>query len=153
MRFFGILFGSIFLLGVGIFPATVAAQSVSATEAAEIAGPWHGRWTAPGGWLYEANMSLQVSGSGATTGQINWTLRKSPRPEEQGKLGMTGVESIRGNYFANSGTLILEGYEKNDPNGILGLDKYRLVVGDTHRTMAGVTRHHNDWTSQFFLTR
>ena len=90
MRFSRILFRSILLFGVGMFPAAVAAQSVSPTEAAEIAGPWHGRWTAPEGWLYEANMSLQVSASGATSGQINWTLRKSPHPEEQGKLGMRG---------------------------------------------------------------
>ena len=60
---------------------------------------------------------------------------------------------VRGNYFANSGTLIFEGYAKNDPNGILGLDKYRLVLGDSRRTMGGVTRHHNSRTSQFFLAR
>jgi hypothetical protein len=153
MGFFRICLVSIFLFGVGIIPATVAAQGVTATEQAEIAGPWHGRWTAPDGWIYEAVISLRVSGSGATSGEINWTLRKSPRPAEQGKVGMTGVESVRGNYYADTGTLILEGYEKNDPNGILGLDKYRLVVLDNHRTMGGITRHHNAWNSQFFLSK
>jgi hypothetical protein len=70
-----------------------------------------------------------------------------------GKVGMTGVEWVRGNYFANSGALILEGDEKKDPNGIIGLDKYRLVVSDSRRTMGGITRHHNAWTGQFFLSR
>jgi hypothetical protein len=98
----------------------------------------------------KAVISLRVSGSGAASGEINWTLRKSPRPAEQGKVGMTGVESVRGNYYADT---ILEGYEKNDPNGILGLDKYRLVVSDNHRTMGGITRHHNAWNSQFFLSK
>jgi hypothetical protein len=144
---------SILVSGVGIIPAPVAAQTVSATEQAEMAGPWHGRWTAPEGWIYEAAISLRVNGTGATSGEINWTLRKTPRPAEQGKVGMTGVESVRGNYYANTGALILEGYEKNDPNGILGLDKYRLIVSENHRTMAGVTRHHNAWNSQFFLSR
>jgi hypothetical protein len=153
MRFFTLFFVSIFLLGVGIVPATVAAQSVPETAQAELAGPWHGRWTAPEGWIYEAVISLRVSGSGATSGEINWTLRKSPRPAEQGKVGMTGVELVRGNYYANAGTLILEGYEKKDPNGILGLDKYRLVVSDSYRTMGGITRHHNAWNSQFFLSK
>jgi hypothetical protein len=153
MRLFKALFVSIFLFGVGIIPAPVAAQTVSPAEQAEIAGPWHGRWTAPEGWIYEAVISLRVNGAGATSGEINWTLRKTPRPAEQGKVGMTGVESVRGNYYANTGTLILEGYEKNDPNGILGLDKYRLIVSENHRTMAGVTRHHNAWNSQFFLSR
>jgi hypothetical protein len=153
MRFCRILFISIFLSGLGLFPTTLSAQSISEAERAELAGPWQGRWTAPEGWIYEAVINLRVEGSGATSGEINWTLRKSPRPAEQNKVGMTGVESVRGNYFANSGTLILEGYAKNDPNGILGLDKYRLVVSDTHRTMGGITRHHNAWNSQFLLSK
>jgi hypothetical protein len=131
----------------------VAAQSVPVAEQAELAGPWHGRWTAPEGWIYEAVVNLQVGGSGATTGEINWTLRKSPRPAEQGKIGMTGIESVRGNYDANTGTLIIEGYQKSDPNGVIGLDKYRLVVSDNHRIMGGITRHHNAWTGQFLLSR
>jgi len=151
MRFFRILLASIFLSGVGI--TIVAAQSVLATEQAELAGPWQGRWTAPEGWIYEAVINLQVGGSGATSGEINWTLRKSPRPAEQGKVGMTGVELVRGNYYANVGAFILEGYEKKDPNGILGLDKYRLVVSDNRKTMGGITRHHNAWTGQFLLSR
>jgi hypothetical protein len=153
MRSVRLFLVSIFLFGVGIFPAAVAAQTVSAAEQAELAGPWPGRWTAPEGWIYEAVISLQVSGSGATSGEINWTLRKSPRPAEQGKVGMTGVELVRGNYHANAGAFILEGYEKKDPNGILGLDKYRLVVSDNRRIIGGITRHHSAWTGQFFLSK
>jgi len=153
MRIFRLLLVSIVLSGVGIVPAQVSAQTVSEAEQAELAGPWRGRWTAPEGWLYEAVMNLRVTASGATTGEINWTLRKSPRPAEQAKLGMTGVELVRGNYFLNSGTLILEGYDKRDPNVVIGLDKYRLVVSGNRRTMGGVTGHHDAWTSQFFLSR
>ncbi len=151
VRFFRVFVVSIFLSAGGLIPATVAAQTVSATEQAELAGPWHGSWTGAG--FYEAVINLRVGATGATSGEINWTLRKSPRPAERGKIGMTGVELVRGNYYANRGTSILEGYEKNDPNGILGLDKYRLVVGDSRRTMGGITRHQNAWTSQFFLSR
>ncbi len=51
---------------------------------------------------------------------------------------MTGVELVRGNYHANAGAFILEGYEKKDPNGILGLDKYRLVVSDNRGSSAAL---------------
>ena len=51
MRFFRLFFVSIFLFGLGVIPATVAAQSVAETEQAELAGPWHGRWTAPEGGI------------------------------------------------------------------------------------------------------
>jgi hypothetical protein len=151
VRFFRNLLVAIALFGAGIIPATVAAQSLSQAEQTELAGPWHGLWIAPG-WTYDAVINLRVGPSGAAAGGFNWTLRKSPRPAEQGKLGMTGVELVRGNYYANSGTFILEGYEKKDPNGILGLDKYRLVVSDHRRTMGGVTRHHDAWNSQFLLS-
>ena len=50
MGFFRICFVSIFLFGVGIIPATVAAQSVTATEQAEIAGPV-ARTLDRSGWL------------------------------------------------------------------------------------------------------
>jgi len=153
MRSFRLFLVSVFLSAAGIFPAVVVAQTVSTAEQAELAGPWSGRWTAPEGWIYEAVISLQVSGSGATSGEINWTLRKSPRPAEQGKMGMTGVELVRGSYYANASAFVLEGYEKKDPNGILGLDKYRLVVSDNRRAIGGVTRHHNAWTGQFFLAK
>lgn len=153
MKVIRALYVWILLLSLAIAPATVTAQGVSTPAQAGIAGPWHGRWTAPEGWIYEAVMSLRVSGSGSVAGEINWTLRQSPRPIDQAKLGMTGVELVRGTYFPVSGTLILEGYEKKDPNTILGLDKYRLVISDDNKTMGGITRHHKNWNAQFFLAK
>ena len=153
MRIFRWLLVSIMLVCAGIAPARLSAQTVSTAEQADLAGPWRGQWTASEGWLYEAVMTLRVTMAGAVSGEINWTLRKSARPAEQAKVGMSGVELVRGNYFANSSTLILEGYDKRDPNGVIGLDKYRLVVSGNRRTMGGVTGHHDTWNSQFFLSR
>lgn len=66
---------------------------------------------------------------------------------------MAGTEFVRGTYHPQSGALILEDYRKDDPNGILGLDKYRLIASDPPKTIAGVTGHGNRWSAQFFLTR
>lgn len=141
------------LLFVSFIPSIGAAQVVSSADATTVSGPWHGRWTAPEGWIYEATMRLQLTGAGSVSGEINWTLRKSPRPNEANKIGQAGIEKVRGTYYPNSGTLTLEGYDKVDPSGILGLDKYRLVISDDHRRLGGITSHHNSWTGQFLLAR
>jgi hypothetical protein len=141
------------LLGIGFAQNLANAQTITAAEQAAVAGPWSGRWTAPEGWLYEAAMTLRVAASGTVDGEINWTMRKSPRPADQKKLGMSGMELIRGTYHAASGAFVLEGYDKKDPNTILGLDKYRLIASDDRMTLAGVTAHHDRWNAQFWLTR
>jgi hypothetical protein len=123
------------------------------TEQSIPPGPWHGFWTSPEGYLYEAVMNLRPGDGGAVEGEINWTLRKSPRPAEQAKLGMTGVEFVRGTYYGATGTLKVDGYRKTDPNTILGLDKYRLVVSDDSRTLGGITWSADRWSGQILLKR
>lgn len=129
------------------------AQSASDADKTVFSGPWTGRWIAPEGWIYEATMTLQLASSGSFTGEINWTLRKAARPREADKLGQTGRERVRGIYYPNSGTLIFEGYEKDDPNTIIGLDKYRLVLSEDRRMLGGITAHGGQWNAQFLLSR
>ena len=66
---------------------------------------------------------------------------------------MKGVEHVRGKFYPETSTLVVDGYSKDDPNVILGLDKYRLVVSETRKSMGGITWHHGPWTGHFFLTR
>ena len=148
-----IVAGLLTMLSLIVAPGSGMAQSALAADKAMLVGPWLGRWIAPEGWIYEANMSLQLADSGSVTGEINWTLRKSPRANEAGKIGLTGKEKVHGTYYASTATLILEGYEKDDPSGILGLDKYRLVISEDHRVLGGISWHHGPWTGQLILSR
>ena len=52
-----------------------------------------------------------------------------------------------------SEAVVLEGYRKDDPNGIWELDKYRLILSPTHQTMGGITGEHESWAGQLFLQR
>jgi hypothetical protein len=153
MRLRALLFVAILLLGLGSVRNAANAQDVTSSEQSVLAGPWHGRWTAPEGWLYEAVMTLQIGKTGAVDGEIKWTLRTSARRSDDAKVGMTGTEFVRGTYFPASGAFHLDGYRKNDPNSVIGLDKYRLIAGDNRNTIAGVTEHHGNWAGQFVLTR
>ena len=71
-----------------------------------------------------------------------------PSAEEQGKLGLTGTEHITGSYDSDCGILTFEGYRLDDPNGILGLDKYRLVLDPDGMRVGGLTAHGGTWMGE-----
>jgi len=133
-------------------PRTVAtAPAVSDADRAILGGPWHGTW-AGHNFRYDAAIALNVDATGNVVGTITWTLRASPSADGAKKIGLKGVENVRGTYYPNSATFVLEGYAKADPNDILALDKYLLVVSPTRQTMGGLTEDHGEWTGQFYLS-
>lgn len=132
---------------------TVAAFSAGAADLKDLAGNWHGFWSAPEGWLYEANIELAVDAQNNVTGSIHWTLRKTPRPGEQGKIGLSGVENVKGIFLSECGMVRMEGISLDDPKRVLGLDKYRLILSDDLQVLGGITAHHKLWTAQFLLKR
>jgi hypothetical protein len=153
---------SITVLALAITMALFALPSNSQTSGTtgpavhpDAAGHWHGVWTAPGGWVYEADFQLAPGLGGAVLTDIHWTLRAADasRTDYQGKVGMTGVEHVRGQFFPNYGYLTMEGYGLDDPNKILGMDSYRLVLSDDGSTLGGITGDHGDWNGQLIAKR
>jgi hypothetical protein len=125
---------------------------VSAADRAALAGPWKGLWMSDT-HEYEASLTMQVAASGRVEGAITWTPRKSNRPDYQSKIGMAGVEHVRGQFNPDTNLVTLTGYRLDDPNKILGVDKYRLVVGDNRKTMGGLTSDNNTWAGRVFLRK
>lgn len=118
----------------------------------DTSGNWHGTWTAPEGWNYQAAMKLAVSHD-QVQGEIHWTLKASPRPSDQSKIGLTGIELVKGTFVPSCGVVLMEGVSLDDPNHILGVDKYRLILSDDGRVLGGITWHRGAWTAQFLLQR
>ena len=144
------------LLSWGIVSMLSAAASAAQGQSPSIIGPagtWNGQWSSPSGYIYDARMQLESGSGGTIHGQIHWTLQKSPAAEEQAKLGMTGVELVRGSYDPASRVLTFDGYDKTDSNSILGLDKYRLLLADNANVLGGITWNHGSWRGVFNLTR
>jgi len=129
-----------------------AAQTVSQADRAALAGPWKGLWVSDT-HEYEASLTMQVAASGRIEGTITWTLRKSNRPDYQSKFGMSGTEQVRGQFDPDTSLVTFNGYKLDDPNKILGVDQYRLVVGDNRKTMGGITSEKNTWGGRIFLRR
>jgi hypothetical protein len=119
----------------------------------DLSGEWQGQWTSPSGYLFTTVLRLKVAADGVADGQFVWTLKRSPLPEEQRKLGMSATEYVSGKVDAVAGTVNLAGARKDDPNDVIFTDVYRLVVGGNGRSLGGVSRNLGDWDGSVFLQR
>lgn len=125
---------------------------VSDADRAALAGPWKGTWKG-NRFGYTAVMTLAVGADATVEGAITWTLSAVPTSKAEHLIGLTGVENVRGSYNPAAGVLSLAGYSKADPNGIVELDQYLLLVAPNRETMGGLTGEHGAWTGQFYLSR
>ena len=148
-----------FAANEGARSALAAAQTTDAKAAAtastDATGEWHGMWSAPGGWLYEADVQINAGLADNITADIHWTLRAAPTAQTayQGKIGMTGVEHTKGVYLPGDGVVKMEGISLDDPNSILGMDKYRLIMSDDGSTLGGITWDQGAWDGLFMAKR
>jgi hypothetical protein len=134
-------------------PAGAQENQSAASQRAALNDVWKGLWASTAGFRYEAEMHLKVSTDNRIQGQINWTLKKSPREKDQSKIGLKGVEHVKGSYHPELRVLIMQGYRKDDPHTILGLDRYRLILAENHAVLGGITWNHGTWRGLFLLTR
>lgn len=144
------LFAALALL---VLAASASAQTKPPLPASDLAGDWHGQWTSPSGYLFTTTLSLKVAPDGTANGQFVWTLKRSPLAAEQRKLGMGAVEFVAGKVDTVAGTVTLAGTRKDDPNDVIFTDRYRLVVGENGRSLAGVSGNLGDWDGLVFLQR
>ncbi len=99
-----------------------------------------GRWT--GDWnskttSFTAQMNLTDNGAGKFSGEIYWTLRNSTNPKKMYKTGATATEYVQSTFNPTTRTLSLIGYRKDDPNDIVVLDKYNLILAENNQTFGG----------------
>jgi len=137
---------------------------VCTAQTGSVTGEWRGIRTNPAGLVFSATMTLEtgsnckscaVVSDGLIRGRIVWMLRKegsSTRPEFAAKVGLTATEIVKGT-MKSDGLLVLNGYEKDDPNGIIDLDQYRLAISDNGKVVGGITLNGGSWTGQFIAVR
>jgi hypothetical protein len=135
-------------------PMSGPSPDIPPVEKAALMQKWTGTWESPRGAVYDAELVATFNPSGAVEGRILWTLRKAPanRPDYAGKEGRTGTEYIWGTYAPESRSLNLEGYRRDDHQGILGLDRYRLTLSENLGEIRGITYDHGTWKGVFRLS-
>lgn len=132
---------------------TVHAEEPHDADRALLASPWKGYWISPQGFLFTASVRLHVAQNFSVEGEIGWVLERSPREEDKPKLGLSATEYVRGSYDPRARVLRLEGYRKDDPNLVIGLDKYHLVLADSNQVLGGITWDHGTWRGLISLNR
>jgi hypothetical protein len=114
-----------------------------------IDGRWKGTWISYAsdsvGFQYEALITLSTRADKSVDGTINWTLRRSPRPADQPKIGQSATEFVSGFFEPASGVLRIAGYKKEDPSSMIALDRYHLVIADSGTVLGGITESHGTW--------
>jgi hypothetical protein len=152
-----VLLGS--LLGLATFagPLPAFARKVlppapPSVDRTALAGSWIGMWNG-GNFTYDAIANLDVNAAGDISGTIVWRLRSTANGNGKDKIGMRAIEYVSGKYYPQTEAVVLDGYRKDDPNGIWEPDKYRLILSPTHSTMGGITAEHESWAGQLFLKR
>lgn len=138
------------LLATSPLPASAAEEESTRVAVLSPSGTWNGTWTNSRGFQFDAVLRIAVAADRTVSGEIGWTIVKTPTGRE--KLGTTAVEHIEGTYDPETQTLTFRGFRKDDPNSIIGLDKYRLQFSKTGDKIEGATENHGDWGGVFVVT-
>jgi hypothetical protein len=112
---------------------------------------WAGTWTNPRGYVYFAELQLAPAARDSLEARFRWTLLRSPRANE--KIGLSGTEFAHGRYDAATQLLLLQGYRKDDPDSVIGIDGYRLLVANRGDALTGITDDYGTWEGRFSARR
>lgn len=98
-------------------------------------GSWSGEWNSKTTY-FTATADFTESG-GKVSGQIVWTIRRTTNPKKIDKIGASAVEYVQGAFNPATRMLSLKGYRKDDPNNIVILDRYNLILAEDNQTING----------------
>jgi hypothetical protein len=120
-------------------------------EKAALEREWAGKFTQPGA-AFDAQLRLRVLDDGAVEGKIHWTYTKTDDEKAKRNVGLSGTECVWGSYDPTTRLLVFDGYRRDDPHMILGLDRYRLTLGENGQTLGGTTWANGTNEGRFNLT-
>jgi type II secretion system protein G len=135
-------------------PVSGPAPEIPAAVQTAFGRSWSGTWQSPAGFVYDAELRLHLNPNGSVEGRLDWLLQKAPaeRKDYVGKTGARGTEFIWGTFDPQTRNLDMVGYRRDDPQVILGLDKYRLTLSEKGEEIKGATWNHGTWAAAFTLT-
>jgi hypothetical protein len=135
-------------------PSPTPARSATPQATVAIRGTWKGTWRTDSGTLFDFELRLDGLDDAALEGQIRWTMRRTARPDKEGKIGLSATEYVRGSFSEGDGSLSLKGYRKDDPDNVLVmLDEYRLKVSADGSRLTGLARNGGKWNGKVDLAR
>ena len=113
-------------------------QPIPEADKTALEREWAGEYTSTG-TAFDAKLRLRVLPDGAVEGRIHWTYTRTDREESKRHIGRTGIEFVWGTYDPKMRLLLIDGYRRDDPQAILGLDRYRLTLAERNQALGGTT--------------
>ena len=118
------------------------------------AGTWSGQWRTDSGTLFDFQLTLRNVDENGLDGRVNWTMRRTARPDKTDKIGLSAVEFVRGGADPLTRVVTLKGYRKDDPDNVLVmLDEYRLLISADGKRLTGLARNGGKWNGKIDLSR
>lgn len=136
----------------GQFSALARRRAKVETPTASATGVWLGEWGDVEDNVYGYEIRINESG-GDVSGSIVWILKRSRRPDLQQKIGLSGIEHIRGKYDPQTRLFEFEGYREDDPYEIIGMDKYKLSMSVDGQSLSGQTYDGGTWKGRMSGSR
>ncbi|CAN5714498.1 hypothetical protein BH20ACI4_BH20ACI4_14970 [soil metagenome] len=135
------------LAGILIAAVGVAGYFIYKPVASEIpkislspSGRWKGEWTSPNGNLYIADVNLNDDGANNFSGQIVYTLKQT-KTRATDKSDKSAIEHIEGIFNPITRLLMVKGVRKDDPNNIIILDEYQLILSEDNQVLDGKSKN------------
>lgn len=139
--------------GVSVANPVRVSPVASSIATIDVTGRWSCEWSTPRGYLFTCTLDLQLTDQTVVTGKINWTLKLSPRIEEQHLIGRSATEFVRGSFDPRNRVLMFQGYDKEDHYGVIALDSYRLTLSGDAGEIQGKTSSNGTWEGVFIARR
>ena len=126
-------------------------KSIPAADRHALEKEWEGRFGDDSS-EFAARLKIVVHNDGAVEGKIFWKLLKHTAEARKPLIGKEGIEYVWGTYDPAKRLLAIDGYRREDPFVMLGLDRYRLTLGDEGIRLKGTTWNHGANDGKFSLT-
>lgn len=139
---------------LALFIALQMSIIVFSQTAEDIEGKWNCTWT-KNEWKFKCQMELIVNNN-EVSGNMKWQALKWPKNADDyynKKADKTAIEYVRGNYNESTKELKLQGYEKDDPYEIIGLDTYKLILKNKKTLQGSSKTNENNWKGVFIAKK
>ena len=124
-----------------------------ATKKSGLEGSWQGDWKDKSGYHFSFLITLRPTSDKELSGQIEWTLRASPRQSDRKKVGRQGIEFVEGTYDGVRNEITLRGVREDDPYLVIGLDTYKLSLSENADRLTGKSKAGGSWSGNMSASR
>jgi ankyrin repeat protein len=125
------------------------ASLLQAAKALKLKSSWKGSWDDPDEDLFTFEMQLNTDNANNVDGIIDWTYISTKREDSKSKVGLSAREYVKGTYDPNTRMVAISGYKKDDPQSVIALDQYKLILLTDGNNLNGKTYRYGDWKGRF----